>query len=99
MSKPDKKDINPSRTGDIAELYVTTWLWDEGYEVFRNSSCVGSVDMIATKNGVPVFVDVKSKGSDLRWGHKRTEDQKKLGVKVIEFNANTRKCRWVKHHE
>ena len=68
-----KPITDSNRLGDIAEHYVVTWLWDEGYEVFKNAGCTGSIDMIAVKNGVPVFIDVKSKGSDLNWGHKRTE--------------------------
>ena len=96
MKKPKH---STSRTGDLAEYYVTTWLWDEGYEVFPNASCVGLIDMIATKNGVPVYIDVKSKGTDNDWGHKRTEEQKKLRVQIVEFNAITRKCRWVDHNE
>ena len=90
---------NPSRTGDIAEFYAVTWLWDNGYEVYQNAGCTGSVDIIAVKNGMPVFIDVKSKDSDLNWGHKRTELQKKLRVQLVEFNAKTRKCRFVEHKE
>lgn len=88
-----------NRLGDIAEHYVVTWLWDEGYEVFKNAGCTGCIDMIAVKNGVPVFIDVKSKNSEKDWGHKRTEQQKKLRVHIIEFNAKERKCRWVDHSE
>ena len=90
---------NPSRVGDTAEYYVTTWLWDNGYEVFRNAGCTGSVDLIAVKNGVPVYIDVKSKNSSKRWGHHRSEMQKKLRVQIVEFNAQTRKCRFVPHKE
>ena len=96
MKKPKH---STSRTGDLAEYYVTTWLWDEGYEVFPNASCVGLIDMVAIKNGVPVYIDVKSKGTDNDWGHKRTEEQKKLRVRIVEFNALKRKCRWVEHNE
>jgi Holliday junction resolvase-like predicted endonuclease len=90
---------DPNRLGDIAEFYATTWLWDEGYEVFSNSGCTGAVDLIALKNGVPVFVDVKSKNTDTVYGHTRTEEQKKLRVQILEFNGQTRKCRWVEHIE
>ena len=31
----------------MAEYYAVTWLWDNGYEVFRNCGCTGSVDLIA----------------------------------------------------
>lgn len=88
-----------NRLGDIAEHYVVTWLWDEGYEVFKNAGCTGAIDMIAVKNGVPVFIDVKSKNTDNDWGHKRTDLQKKLRVQLVEFNGLSRKCRWVDHSE
>lgn len=94
-----KEITDPSRLGDMAEHYVTTWLWDEGYEVFRNTGCTGAIDLIAVKNGIPIFIDVKSKNSDNSWGHKRTEEQKKLRVQVVEFNARNRKCRFVDHTE
>jgi Holliday junction resolvase-like predicted endonuclease len=93
------KVTDPNRLGDIAEHYVVTWLWDEGYEVFTNAGCTGLVDMIAMKNGVPVYIDVKAKNTDKDWGHSRTEEQKKLRVQVVEFNGNTRKSRWVEHQE
>lgn len=94
-----KPQHSSSKTGDIAEYYVVTWLMDNGYEVFRNASCVGAVDLVAIKEGVPVFIDVKSKNSDKDWGHKRTDFQKKLRVSLVEFNAKTRKCRWVEHRK
>jgi Holliday junction resolvase-like predicted endonuclease len=94
-----KQKHNPSRIGDIAEFYAVTWLWDNGYEVYQNSGCTGSVDLIAVKDGAPVFIDVKSKGSDKDWGHKRTDAQKKLRVQLVEFDASTRKCRFINHRE
>jgi Holliday junction resolvase-like predicted endonuclease len=93
------KITDPSRLGDIAEHYVVTWLWDEGYEVFTNAGCTGLVDMIALKNGVPVFVDVKARNTDSDSGYRRSDDQKKLRVQIVEFNGKTRKCRWVEHQE
>jgi len=94
-----KPITDSNRLGDIAEHYVVTWLWDEGYEVFKNAGCTGCIDMIAVKNGVPVFIDVKSKGSLLKYGYSRTEEQKKLRVQIVEFNAKTRKSKWVNHNE
>ena len=93
------KITDPNRLGDIAEHYVVTWLWDEGYEVFTNAGCTGLVDMIALKNGVPVFVDVKARNTDSDSGYRRSDDQKKLRVQIVEFNGKTRKCRWVEHQE
>ncbi len=30
------KEKSASRKGDLAEYYAVTWLWDNGYEVFKN---------------------------------------------------------------
>ena len=88
-----------SRLGDIAEHYVITWLWDEGYEVFKNAGCTGCIDIIAVKNGVPIFIDVKSKNTDSNSGYGRSEGQKKLRVQIVEFNGQTRGCKWIEHLE
>ena len=37
-----------SRKGDMAEFYAVTWLWDNGYEVFKNCGCTGLADLIAS---------------------------------------------------
>ena len=29
------KEKSASRKGDLAEYYAVTWLWDNGYEVFK----------------------------------------------------------------
>ena len=50
-----------NRKGDMAEFYAVTWLWDNGYEVFKNCGCTGPVDLIATKDGKTTLIDVKTK--------------------------------------
>jgi Holliday junction resolvase-like predicted endonuclease len=92
-----KEIQNSSRLGDIAEHYVITWLWDEGFEVFPNAGCSGPIDMIAVKGGVPVFIDVKSRNDGNNFTRERSELQKKIGVRHVFFNGKTRKCRWVEH--
>lgn len=55
------KPNDSSRKGDLAEYYAVTWLWDNGYEVFKNSGCTGPIDMIAVDNkGVATYIDVKT---------------------------------------
>ena len=88
---------NPSRTGDIAEHYVVTWLWDTGYEVFMNAGCSGPIDIVAVKDGQATLIDVKSYASNGVGLPKRSDLQKELGVVYAHFNPKTRKCRWVKH--
>ena len=92
------KDI--SRKGDFAEYYAVTWLWDNGYEVFQNSGCSGPVDMIAMdKKGNPLFIDVKTACKDAKSPNLRSKNplnakQKKLKVKILLFNPDTRELRF-----
>jgi hypothetical protein len=99
-----------SRKGDLAEYYAVTWLWDNGYEVFKNTGCTGLVDMIALKDSEVTLIDVKTyylrpdrasssfaTGIGLVPSNPRTEEQKKLGVKLLCFNPQTRQLKFVDH--
>jgi Holliday junction resolvase-like predicted endonuclease len=97
-------EMSKSRKGDFAEFYAVTWLWDNGYEVFLNAGCSGPIDMIATKDGETVLIDVKTSQYDPRndlWTVRsyRSDQQKKLGVVYLLFDAETRKLRWVNHRD
>ena len=91
------KHISPQRKGDIAEHHCIAWLWSKGYEVFKNSGQTGAVDLIALNvdSGELMLVDVKSY-KDGRLSS-RTPTQKKLGVKYLHYNPNTKKIRFIKH--
>tara|TARA_Y100001951_G_C11280881_1_gene265262 strand:- start:1378 stop:1713 length:336 start_codon:yes stop_codon:yes gene_type:complete len=97
------KDSN--RKGDFAEYYAVTWLWDNGYEVFKNSGCTGPVDMIAMdKKGKILLIDVKTAQADFRKTNKtvsctkpKTKLQEKLGVKFLLFDPDTRELRFANH--
>ena len=98
------KDSN--RKGDFAEYYAVTWLWDNGYEVFQNSGCTGPIDMIAVdKKGISTYIDVKTihvgpKTEPHRGCKKtRTKIQKKLGVKILGFNPDTRELHFIGHKD
>ena len=104
--KPTKNtDVN--RLGDIAEHYAITWLWDQGFDVFKNSGCTGPVDMISfdRENGNIVLIDVKTGSKDHRWPNNkklsntgyRSPLQKQLGVRILSFNPKERKLRFVEH--
>ena len=73
------------------ELAATVWLLDQGYEVFRNISQHGAVDIIATRNGEIVFIDVKARhpSSTGAVGARATEEQYERGVKFLYINAAT----------
>ena len=41
------KEHSTNMKGDLAEFYAVTWLWDNGYEVFKNCGCDGFIDLVA----------------------------------------------------
>jgi len=87
-----------SRTGDIAEYYAVTWLWDNGYEVFKNCGCTGQVDLVAIKDNEIFKFDVKSSylRSDKQYRYRKaqslTRNQKENGIHLLVFNPDKRKC-------
>lgn len=98
MEHIKKHKDNPSRIGDMAEHYAITYLWDQGYQVFRNCGCTGPIDIVAVDpKGRIKLIDVKSyKDSRLS---SRTDLQKKLGVVYLHYNSHTRKLRFVDHKD
>jgi Holliday junction resolvase-like predicted endonuclease len=99
-----KKKHHQARTGDIAEHYAITWLWDNGYEVFLNPGATGPIDLVAYKDGECILIDVKTlcpdkRGNSWRNGGTRTARQKQMGVVFLGFHPKTRKLRWIKHRE
>jgi Holliday junction resolvase-like predicted endonuclease len=102
------KEQSASRKGDLAEHYAVTWLWDNGYEVFKNCGCDGFIDLVVRDpKGTIQLVDVKTAGikkiknKHAVWQSKstRTQEQVEAGVKFLLFIPDTRKLRWVNHHE
>lgn len=91
-----RRTRSSTRIGDIGEYYAVTWLWDNGYEVFTNAGNNGPVDIVAlSPEGEVTLIDVKSTA-----GYKpsaRTPVQKKLKVKYLIFNPDTRKLRFMEH--
>lgn len=99
--------INDSnRIGDFAEYYAVTWLWDQGYEVFRNCGCTGPIDLIARdKDGRIILIDVKQATvSGASTEYRKTKGlnaaQKEAGVQLLLFDPHKRQCSFVEHrHE
>ena len=94
------KLTDPSIVGDIAEYYAITWLWDNGYDVFKNCGCTGPIDIVAINDkGETILIDVKTMGKypDGVYRNKRvrTAKQKELGVKLLAFNPVTRKLTFI----
>jgi Holliday junction resolvase-like predicted endonuclease len=89
---------NPSRIGDLAEHYAITWLWDNGYHVFKNCGCTGPVDIVAmSPEGEITLIDVKSYKDGRLSG--KSEIQKELNVQYLHYNSKSRKCRFVEHRK
>jgi|TARA_R100001460_G_scaffold97121_1_gene139614 Holliday junction resolvase-like predicted endonuclease len=100
------KPNDSSRKGDMAEFYAVTWLWDNGYEVFKNCGCTGPVDLIARdKDGNISLIDVKcaqpqlhkETGNNVTKSGSRSKEQVNMGVKILQFNSKTRKLRFINH--
>lgn len=49
-----------NRKGDLAEIKAVAWLWEQGYEVFRNVGCTGKIDIVAIKDDEVLKIDVKT---------------------------------------
>lgn len=81
----------------MSEYYAVTWLWDNGYYVYKNAGCTGPIDLIAMKGAEVKLIDVKTTRSTVRASSHRTATQKELGVVILEFNADTRKLRFKEH--
>ena len=94
-----KRIEDTNRKGDMAEYYAVTWLWDNGYEVFKNCGCTGIVDLIAMKDGEITLIDVKTLKPKRNQGGvgPRSKKQKEQNVRFLGFNADTRKLRFVEH--
>ena len=102
------KEHSTNRKGDLAEFYAVTWLWDNGYEVFKNCGCDGFIDLIVRDpKGMIQLIDVKTAGMKKRKNKNaicqskstRTKEQIEAGVKFLLFIPDTRKLRWENHHE
>lgn len=68
------------------ELVAAAWLLRQGYEVFRNVSPHGSIDVIAMKDGKCEFFDVKTSERRSDGSIKRPQlllEQKGIGVKCL----------------
>jgi hypothetical protein len=68
--------------GAIGELKAVLWLLEQGYEVFRNVSPFGHVDVVALKDGQVTLIDVTQT-------HKRRHERQIAdGVKVLTLMSN-----------
>tara|TARA_X000001388_G_scaffold75680_1_gene71058 strand:+ start:1320 stop:1631 length:312 start_codon:yes stop_codon:yes gene_type:complete len=97
-----KKPIPNILKGEIGEIEASAWLMSNGYEVYRNCSQFGEVDLITRKNGEVMLIDVKtdckSKNAKSKsYKHCRTKSQAEQGIEVLRVNRETRVIKFVDH--
>jgi Holliday junction resolvase-like predicted endonuclease len=76
--------VDKKHKGCFNELRAVTWLLENGYEVCRNLSQHGPVDLVAIRNQEVILIDVKQayprKDGGIQECGKLTAQQKALGV-------------------
>ncbi len=76
--------MDPKHKGANSELIACAWLQRQGYEVFRNVSCYGPMDIIATwGTDVVLRIDVKSATNNVAYSGSITAEQQALGVLLL----------------
>lgn len=96
------KTILSKHKGAFSEHIAVAWLLEQGFEVFRNVSQHGEVDLLALDSeGNVSKVDVKTYSVNKN-GYERYHPNSKCvcamhqkGIKVLCVNTKTRECRWV----
>ena len=78
---------NAKLAGDINEAIITSHLMKSGWDVFKNMSCTGPIDMIAYNrvSGQLIKLDAKSCDS------KPTSEQKRNEIYICWMNSNESK--------
>ena len=65
--------------GAESELRACAWLLKQGYEVFRNVSSHGIIDIVAVKQGIATYIDVKS----TEHGNLNGTDEENEGIEIL----------------
>jgi hypothetical protein len=84
----NNNEIHQKHRGAYSELVAATWLLARGYEVFRNVSSHGPVDLIAMRDGEMFKIDVKTCERFPKSIPQLTTEQHALGVKLLAVYAD-----------
>ena len=83
--------FSDKRKGDISEMELCHFLLKEGFEVFKNISCTGLIDIITFNNETneitlydskTILVSTRKDGTRRIYAGKTTAKQKEVGIKV-----------------
>jgi hypothetical protein len=77
--------IESKHRGSWAELTACTYLLSEGYEVFRNVSVCGPIDLLACKDGEILRIDVSSSSFK-----QLSPEQVQMGVVILRVYEDGR---------
>ena len=81
-------ELSTHKRGAINELVACTWLLKQGYQVFRNVTPDGRIDIISEKDGVLTKIDVKTQIN--KYGKQQLED----GISIILIDKDLN-CSWI----
>jgi Holliday junction resolvase-like predicted endonuclease len=89
--------------GSLAEMLAASWLLGHGYDVFRNVSSHGLVDLVAIEpqSGVVTLVEVRSlceaqmaDGTIRQYARAMSEEQKQRGIRLLAVDLANGRCAW-----
>jgi hypothetical protein len=89
------KSFSAKRKGDITEMELCTHFLKEGYEVYKNVSCTGLIDIIILDTTTNTFkyydsktgmLNTKKDGTKVLYTMKTTDKQKELGVEIATLH-------------
>lgn len=85
---------NRNRKGTIAEAIAIAWLLAQEYDVYKNVSAWGKVDIIALKQGVAIFIDISvwGGGNDPKLANSKS-DNYGLPIKYL-YVKHDGTCYW-----
>jgi len=96
--------LSTGRIGDLNEIRAVEFLMSEGFEIFRNQSCTGPVDIVSLNvvSGEIKLIDVKTapvyKGI-ANLTQNLTDVQKKLGVSFLIYDRVNANFKWGITHD
>ena len=91
IAPDDKSELQPQTKGAISELLACTFLMCRGYQVFRNVSPRGSIDIVAVRGKEIRKFDIKTavfreNGFIANMMRNKTQEQEKEGIEILHVD-------------